>query len=544
MMNSTMSAAANDDAELVAASRSGNRDAFGQIVSRYQSLICSLAYSATGSLSHSEDLAQDTFLAAWKNLGGLREPARLRSWLCSIARNLIHNWLRRQGREPSHAAETLETVHESPALAPQPHDQTISNEEQAILWRSLERIPEIYREPLVLFYREHQPIKNVADALDLTEETVRQRLLRGRKLLHQEVLSFVESALTRTNPGKAFTLGVLAALPVTFATSAKAATLGVAAAKGGATATGATFLSVLAVLLGPALGLLGGYIGVKASLNNTRTPRERAFVIRRTKITAVGVVTFIVVLLAFIYFGGPLWKQHPAVLIVGGVAITVGYAAFIFGVAWRFNRDHVALRNEERRLKPEAFRDEPLPLVWEYRSRATFLGLPLIHCRRGRHPGQPSQPAVGWIACGDKAYGVLFASGGIAVGGISFGGLSVGVISFGGISVGLFAFGGLALGALAMGGAAIGIVASGGIAVAWHAAIGGLAAARELALGGATLAQHMNDSVAREFFARWRWLDITQAGPRNAFWIISFAPVLVQVLVWNWWRKKMARHIA
>src|SRR4051812_31488639 len=46
------------DTELVDESLSGNRDAFGHIVSRYQSLICSLAYSATGSLSQSEDLAQ------------------------------------------------------------------------------------------------------------------------------------------------------------------------------------------------------------------------------------------------------------------------------------------------------------------------------------------------------------------------------------------------------------------------------------------------------------------------------------------------------
>src|ERR1044071_4664940 len=83
------------DTELVAESLSGNRDAFGQIVARYQSLICSLAYSATGNLSQSEDLAQETFLTAWKQLSGLREPGKLRSWLCGIARNVTNNWLRR-----------------------------------------------------------------------------------------------------------------------------------------------------------------------------------------------------------------------------------------------------------------------------------------------------------------------------------------------------------------------------------------------------------------------------------------------------------------
>ena len=83
MMNTqSMSVALQTDAELVGETLSGNRDAFGQIVSRYQSLVCSLAYSATGSLGQSEDLAQETFLTAWKQLRDLREPAKLRAWLC------------------------------------------------------------------------------------------------------------------------------------------------------------------------------------------------------------------------------------------------------------------------------------------------------------------------------------------------------------------------------------------------------------------------------------------------------------------------------
>ncbi|HTV61296.1 MAG TPA: sigma-70 family RNA polymerase sigma factor, partial [Verrucomicrobiae bacterium] len=102
MMTTRMTpAAVSGDAELVNASLAGNREAFGQIVARYQSLVCSLAYSATGSLSQSEDLAQETFLAAWKHLADLREPAKLRAWLCGIARNLVNNFLRARGREPS-----------------------------------------------------------------------------------------------------------------------------------------------------------------------------------------------------------------------------------------------------------------------------------------------------------------------------------------------------------------------------------------------------------------------------------------------------------
>ena len=131
-------ATAHDDAELVAESLLGRRDAFAQIVDRYKSLICSLAYSATGSLSQSEDLAQDTFLTAWKLLPELREPAKLRPWLCAIARHLIGKTLRRDGREPVHKAAPLETEDEFSSGEALPPEQTSSREEEAILWRSIQ----------------------------------------------------------------------------------------------------------------------------------------------------------------------------------------------------------------------------------------------------------------------------------------------------------------------------------------------------------------------------------------------------------------------
>ena len=231
MMSGMISEAGQTDSELVRESLSGDRDAFGEVVSRYQSLVCSLAYSATGSLSQSEDIAQDTFLTAWKQLSALREPEKLRPWLCGIARNLINNWLRKEGREPSHHAESLEDISEPRSLEPPPAEQAITDEEEAVLWRSLERIPVIYREPLILYYREHQSVETVAADLELTEDAVKQRLSRGRKLLQEQVLSFVEGALGKTTPGKAFTLHVVAALPLLAA--AQSATVGATAAKGG-----------------------------------------------------------------------------------------------------------------------------------------------------------------------------------------------------------------------------------------------------------------------------------------------------------------------
>src|SRR5215469_18636986 len=106
------------DSDLVARTLNGDTRAFEHIVSRYQSLICSLTYSATGSLGQSQDLAQETFITAWKHLRLLRERDKLRSWLCGIARGLIGKALRRDGREPVHEAEPLEMVEESADAEP------------------------------------------------------------------------------------------------------------------------------------------------------------------------------------------------------------------------------------------------------------------------------------------------------------------------------------------------------------------------------------------------------------------------------------------
>jgi RNA polymerase sigma factor (sigma-70 family) len=261
-----------NDADLVAESRDGSRDAFRQIVERYQTLICSLAYSATGNVSQSEDVAQETFLAAWTDIRSLREPNKLRAWLCGIVRNRIHSSLRREGREPAHDATPLEDAHDSPSREALPSDQAISREEEAILWRSLERIPEIYREPLILFYREHQSIESVADALELSEDAVKQRLSRGRKLLQEEVQAFVENTLCRTAPGEAFSGAVLAAMPVTAgsAATAGAGAKGTAAAKSG-------FLASWLALLAPFIGIFAGITAGWLIARGAPTARERRF---------------------------------------------------------------------------------------------------------------------------------------------------------------------------------------------------------------------------------------------------------------------------
>jgi RNA polymerase sigma factor (sigma-70 family) len=267
-----MATAADNDAQLVEWSLTGDREAFGRLVERYQSLVCSITYGATGSLGLSEDLAQETFVTAWKQLSELREPSKLRAWLCGITRFLIGKELRRQGREPIHAAEPLDTIHEPPAPGPSPSAQAISREEEAILWRALERIPDTYREPLILFYREHQSVERVAAELELGEDAVKQRLSRGRKMLAEEVAAFVESTLERTTPGTAFTGAVLAALPLGVASTGAA---GVGAAAKGTAAAKSGFLAAWLATLAPFIGIFGGIASQWLVIRATIDARER-----------------------------------------------------------------------------------------------------------------------------------------------------------------------------------------------------------------------------------------------------------------------------
>jgi len=90
-----------NDTDLVAASRQGDREAFGRIVRKYQGLVSGLIYSACGDLSASEDIAQETFLAAWKSLSGLREPQKLAAGFARLRG--IGCWIRianQRGRMP------------------------------------------------------------------------------------------------------------------------------------------------------------------------------------------------------------------------------------------------------------------------------------------------------------------------------------------------------------------------------------------------------------------------------------------------------------
>ena len=517
MTTNMISGAVNNDAELVNATLAGNRDAFAHIVSRYQSLICSLAYSATGSLGQSEDLAQETFITAWKHLGHLRERDKLRSWLCGIARNRINSFLRREGREPVREAAPLDQAGESHSPEPLPVDYTMSKEEEAILWRSLEKIPEIYREPLVLFYREHQSVEAVAEELELSVDTVHQRLSRGRKMLQEQVLAFVEGALGRTNPGKAFTLGVLATLPAFSATS-KAAVVGAVAAKGGAAAKGAGLAGVIGSILTPLMIVFGNYASYRMSIDEAHSDEERQG-IRHIYLKSLVIALGLSVVLAY-----PLhWACHNAdspllfwALLFSQTLVFYFFAlaAFVFGTLPQRRRYLARILAEQHDGKfPES--------AYEYRSRWSLFGLPLIHVRLGDRFDVLRGPVKAWIAIGSShSVGLLFASGGLAVAPISYGGIAIGLLPFGAVALGLIPVGAIALGGWAYGGLAAGWQICCGCGAAWNAATGGIVLAHDYALGGFVRAIQANTHAAGTFIDQQTFFHISQFVSAHNFWLM------------------------
>ncbi|PTX95580.1 sigma-70 family RNA polymerase sigma factor [Opitutus sp. ER46] len=350
------------DADLVAQSLAGDRQAFGQIVGRYQSLVCALAYSATGSRAHSEDLAQETFVAAWRGLRDLQEPSRLRPWLCGIARRTIANTLRRLGRQPAHAAAPLDSASDVPADDAQPTSEVVSNEEMALLWREVGRLPATYREPLILFYREHRSVEAVAAALDLTPEATMQRLTRGRRLLHERMLAFIESTLERTNPGPQFTLQVEHALPLLIGTGPAISTATTVAHGGGAAKGG--FLGTLLTWAAPLIGLFAA-IGISWTiLVQAPTPRERRFLGRWLLLLWLATLGFVLALPAAgrLAFRAGLHERQDWLATAPVVAVWFGIAMIDIAIVTFLIRGKATLRRELAAAgSPSAPRVPPSP---------------------------------------------------------------------------------------------------------------------------------------------------------------------------------------
>lgn len=196
------------------------KGAFVEIVRRHQAAVYAVSYKVTARFSMSDDIAQETFLRAWKRIATLREPAKLKPWLTKIAHDCAVDALRRE-RPHVPLDEELEAMQETPESPPD--KAAAETEEEELVWSMLNGLPENVRLPLVMFYREGESVAAVAGALDLSEDAVKQRLSRGRELLRERLSGVVEGVLRRRMPPAVLIIAVASAIGALTAPSVLAA---------------------------------------------------------------------------------------------------------------------------------------------------------------------------------------------------------------------------------------------------------------------------------------------------------------------------------
>ena len=502
--------ASAEEIHWVQASRSGDTESYGRLVDRYSGVVTGVAYSVLGDFARSEDAGQEAFLEAWKSLSTLSDAKKFVPWICTIARRRAIDLVRKQ--KP---ATSLEAVKETQQLSPEHTSTLASEEEKMLVWQAVDGLPAKYRETLVLFYRSEQSVHEVANSLDENEATIRQRLKRGRDLLRSEIAETVERTLSGTSPSPAFALAVLGSLPGSAKTTA-AATAAASSSSAGKTIIAAAASAKMGTLIGILGGFGGGLLGVGISWRNARYQSQRDLVVKFSVFFLVLTAVFLIAGFALIngYFG---IEKNTSAYTVALMGIIFGYqaVALVWGIGWCVAWKKVTRMSDEKgdTLLPRAKKMRAnVQAVNDYQwtSERRFLGLPLVDIQFWKkesiekHQGVP-KPAVGWIACGNRAYGRfvsvgevavapiafgMYAFGAIAFGLISVGILSMGTIAIGGLTAGAIAmgyvgFGGMALSVFALGGFAIGYCAFGGAAVATHAARGGVALSLNFADGGA-----------------------------------------------------------
>lgn len=160
------------EARLVVRVRNGDQDAFGELYARYAAMVHGILLARVPR-AEVDDLAQDVFLSAYKNLGSLRNSNAIGPWLAMITRNRAMEFYRREKK-------TEELVDDIPVRASSLTEAT----EVLTIIRSL---PDAYRETLVLRLVEGMTGPEIAERTGLKPDSVRVNLHRGMKMLREKL---------------------------------------------------------------------------------------------------------------------------------------------------------------------------------------------------------------------------------------------------------------------------------------------------------------------------------------------------------------------
>lgn len=168
---------------LIGLARSGNRDAFAEIVNRRQNWIRNLMRRCCRDAALADDLSQQVFLQAWQSMPQLKDPNRFGAWLKRMAINL---WLQHKRRnDPLRDADP-----ESPADAAIEEQPGIAMD----LDKALATLADDVRLCVVLAYYERMTHNEIAEFAGLPLGTVKSHIRRGTQKLQQELAAYLETS--------------------------------------------------------------------------------------------------------------------------------------------------------------------------------------------------------------------------------------------------------------------------------------------------------------------------------------------------------------
>jgi RNA polymerase sigma-70 factor (ECF subfamily) len=181
----------SSDALLVEAALAGDRDAFGQLVERYQDRLFNTLLRIAGSHEDAADAVQDAFVQAYVKLDSFRGAAQFYTWLYRIAMNVVLS--RRRRRRPEASVEAAkERVGDEPVdAASGPDEKLLSRERAQQVQSALDDLGTDHRKILVLREIEGCSYEAIAEILELPVGTVRSRLFRARLQLKEKLRSFL-----------------------------------------------------------------------------------------------------------------------------------------------------------------------------------------------------------------------------------------------------------------------------------------------------------------------------------------------------------------
>jgi RNA polymerase sigma-70 factor (ECF subfamily) len=168
----------DDEPNRIQNSLAGDTEAFAALIKQHQKMVFAIAFRMTGSPADAEDLAQETFLRAFRQLDSFRGESKFSTWLCQIAVNLSLNWRARENRRGEiHSQWSENAILENDSRGEFPDE--LSRRVQI----ALDKLPAKQRAAMVLTVYENRNHAEAAKMLNCTEATISWRVFSARQKL-------------------------------------------------------------------------------------------------------------------------------------------------------------------------------------------------------------------------------------------------------------------------------------------------------------------------------------------------------------------------